>query len=64
MGGAFCVKNSTELKQILIKLLDDHTFYNKASLICNHYVDNQKGATDLIISKIEDLIKKVYPYYN
>lgn len=56
MQGAFEIKNEIEASGIISKLLNDDSFYNKVSRTCNDYVRSNTGATDQIISKIDQLL--------
>jgi 3-deoxy-D-manno-octulosonic-acid transferase len=49
LGGAFPVKDASELKQIVNKLLADTMFYDSASLVCAEYVRKNCGATKIIL---------------
>ena len=51
-GGAFNVTNNTELIIITKKLLEDKDYYTKTSQICADYVNQNKGATKIIIDSL------------
>ena len=55
-GGAFSVKNEKEFENILKTLLTDHEFYQHASGICINYVEQNSGATGLILDKLSNYI--------
>jgi 3-deoxy-D-manno-octulosonic-acid transferase len=50
-GGAFSIKNQAELEDILIKL-QDHWFYEKSSLACKKWLNENKGATYKILKTL------------
>lgn len=52
IGGAFCIRNNTDLNMLAEKLLNDETYRNKTSEICKNYVKLKTGATEAIINKI------------
>lgn len=54
--GAFVANNGTELISIAEKLLNDPLAWESASSICKGYVINNKGATELILSKVSEFI--------
>ncbi|MCF8298819.1 MAG: 3-deoxy-D-manno-octulosonic acid transferase [Saprospiraceae bacterium] len=56
LGGAFCVHNSNELIETVKKLLSDSDFYLKSSNTCKNYIDEKRGATEIIVNKIQVLI--------
>ncbi len=58
LGGAFPVHNYKELEKIVHKLSGDKNFHDKCSGICSQFVLQRAGATDMIMKKIESLIKK------
>ena len=49
LQGAFSIRNSAELETVFLRLINDESFYVKASETCLNYVKSQVGATDLII---------------
>ncbi|MFW6259714.1 MAG: 3-deoxy-D-manno-octulosonic acid transferase, partial [Tangfeifania sp.] len=51
-GGAFTIKDFAELKAVLEKLLSNKKFLEKASAVNKEYVDENVGATFLIIKKV------------
>lgn len=55
-GGAFPVNDSEELKNILDQLLNDPAKYETASAICRNYVERKRGATRIIMNRIEQII--------
>ena len=50
-GGAFCVKNSEDLRKIM-SLLSDENEYKKAQFAAQNYVEKNVGATDKIMQFI------------
>lgn len=48
-GGMFSVSNQQEFNDIFEKLMHDDCFYNKASGICQDYIQISIGATDKIV---------------
>ncbi|RYY32571.1 MAG: 3-deoxy-D-manno-octulosonic acid transferase [Sphingobacteriaceae bacterium] len=52
LKAGFSVTNESELKSIAGKLMTDEGFYASASQKARQYVDEQKGATEMIISYI------------
>lgn len=53
LAGLFSVKNSTECKSILSKLVEDSSFRNKTGMICGHFVDSNTGATKKIVAYLK-----------
>ena len=49
LQGAFSIRDSAELETVFLRLINDESFYVKASETCLNYVKSQVGATDLII---------------
>ena len=49
LQGAFSIRDSAELETVFLHLINDESFYVKASETCRNYVKSQVGATDLII---------------
>lgn len=52
-GGMFSVTNQKEFDDIFEQLMNDEAFYNKASGICQDYIQLSVGATDKIINYLE-----------
>ena len=52
-GGMFSVNNQQEFDEIFERLMNEEEFYNKASGICQDYIQQSIGATDKI-SKLLD----------
>ena len=48
-GGMFSVNNQQEFDEIFKRLMNDEEFYNKASGICQDYIQLSIGATDKIM---------------
>ena len=52
-GGMFSVNNQKEFNDIFEKLINDTDFYNKASGICQDYIQLSIGATNKIVKYLE-----------
>ncbi len=50
--GAFSVKNSNELILKTQELLDNPELYKKTSAVCTNYINDKRGATEFIFSKL------------
>ncbi len=57
-GGAFPVGNYRELYQNYITLEKDKDQYYKASNACRNYVEQHKGATNIIMKYLEGILKE------
>lgn len=55
LGGAFAVENSKQLISKTKELLSDNNSLKKSSDICFNYIKEKIGATDIIISKLEEI---------
>ena len=53
LGGCISITNNTELTENFDKLISDEILRKKKGDICNNYVNKNKGATPLILSKIQ-----------
>ncbi len=51
-GGAFCVRNASDLKNKLSEFMQNENAVKKSSNVCSSYIENNKGAVDLILKKI------------
>ena len=56
LGGMFSVNNQQELNDIFERLMNDETFYDKASNICQDYVKLSIGATDNIMKYLKSVL--------
>ncbi|MCD4664460.1 MAG: 3-deoxy-D-manno-octulosonic acid transferase [Bacteroidales bacterium] len=56
LKGAFNISNKKELLEITDNLIRNKTAYQSSSKICKNYVMDKKGATEIIIRKIIELI--------
>ena len=56
LGGAFTVKNSNQLTKVLEELINNEQKLNECALISSDYVKSKVGATEKIISKLNDSI--------
>lgn len=52
-GGMFSVSNKKEFDDIFEQLMNDEDFYDKASGICQDYIQLSIGATDKIVKHLE-----------
>ena len=52
LGGAFAISNKNEFNIILKELISDDDKRQKASNICKNYVNNNIGASDIILNNI------------
>lgn len=52
-GGMFSVNNQKEFDEIFEKLISDEDFYNKASGICQDYIQLSIGATEVIVDNLQ-----------
>lgn len=53
-GGMFSVENQQEFDNIFEQLMNDDNFYNKASGICQDYIQLSIGATSKIMRRLND----------
>jgi 3-deoxy-D-manno-octulosonic-acid transferase len=53
-GGMFSVENQQEFDNIFEQLMNDDNFYNKASGICQDYIQLSIGATSKIMKRLND----------
>jgi 3-deoxy-D-manno-octulosonic-acid transferase len=53
-GGMFSVENQQEFDDIFEQLMNDDNFYNKASGICQDYIQLSIGATSKIMKRLKD----------
>ncbi len=53
-GGMFSVENQQEFDDIFEQLMNDDNFYNKASGICQDYIQLSIGATSKIMKRLND----------
>lgn len=52
LGGAFSVSSSDELNKVVENLLENKTFYNETCAVCNKYVSQNLGATEIIVGEL------------
>ena len=52
LGGAFAISNKNEFNERLNQLISDDAKRQKASNICKNYVNNNIGASDIILNNI------------
>lgn len=57
LGGAFAVNNAEEFNDVFEHLVSDDGFCEKASQVCHDYVAKKIGATDKIITLLENELK-------
>jgi len=56
--GAFEVKRIGDFLKVSDRLLSEHELLTRTSMICSNYVEEQCGATTLIIRFVKDVLKK------
>lgn len=56
-GGMFSVNNQQEFDRIFEQLMNNDDFYNKASGICQDYIQLSIGATDKIMRRLNDELR-------
>ena len=49
LEGAFPIQNATQMDTVFARLMNDPTYYAKASETCRNYLKSQVGATEIII---------------
>lgn len=54
--GAFEIKNKNDAIELIHRFENDQDFYKKATLTCKQYVERNKGATSIILKKMNDFI--------
>jgi len=59
LGGAFCVHTAAELDQQVKILLIDPASHQRISTICHDYVNENRGATEIIMRHFAAVIKDV-----
>jgi 3-deoxy-D-manno-octulosonic-acid transferase len=52
LGGAFSVSTSDELNKVVENLLENKPFYNQTCSVCNQYVSQNLGATEIIVGEL------------
>ncbi len=55
LGGAFSVQTSQDLEKKVLEILSDPDKHKRISEICRHYVEENRGATPLIMDFIKTL---------
>ncbi|HET8837718.1 MAG TPA: glycosyltransferase N-terminal domain-containing protein [Flavobacteriaceae bacterium] len=53
VAGLFSVRNALELEQIMDKLISDKSFRRKTGMIAGHFVQQNVGATEIIMNYLE-----------
>lgn len=53
-GAAFVVKSQQDYDGILTRLRGDRAFYERASLVASHFIEENKGATQIIMKQLFD----------
>jgi len=53
-AGLFSISNKNELKTAFDKLLHNNSFREKTGMICGHFIQNQTGATKVIVATIQN----------
>lgn len=56
LGGLFSVRNQAEFSQIMTRLISQTSIREKTGMICSHFVQRNKGATQAIRTFIRKLI--------
>jgi 3-deoxy-D-manno-octulosonic-acid transferase len=56
LGGAFPVSDSAGAEQLVGQFLENHSEREKAGRISENYVASGTGATDIIMSKVKQII--------
>ena len=56
LEGAFSVNNAADLEGIFTCLMNDETFYAKASATCKTYLESQVGATEKIMQGFKSIV--------
>jgi len=56
LQGAFSINNGAELEEIFIRLMNDETFFAKASETCKTYMTSQVGATEKIMQGFKNIL--------
>ena len=57
LNGAFIINNKDDLVQVAFQLLKNDKTLLSASQTCQDYVEGKKGATDIILNKISEIIQ-------
>lgn len=57
LNGAFTIKTATELQMVCQSLLFNNDAYQKSADACRQYVENNRGATDKVLSVAEMYLK-------
>ncbi len=52
-GGAFVVNDTNELKTNVFRLLPDADFFKQSSQVTSNFIQENKGATEIILKKID-----------
>jgi len=56
LKGVFSIKNDIEFNSIVNHLFQDKELYKSSSYTCQNYVEENTGATDIIFSRISELV--------
>lgn len=56
LQGAFSINNAAQLEEIFTRLMNDETFYAEASATCKTYLEQQVGATEIIMEGFKKLL--------
>ena len=56
LQAAFPIRNEEEMEAAFTRLMDDPTFYAKASETCQNYLKSQVGATEIIINGFKKVL--------
>lgn len=56
LGGGFAVDTATEFLKIFQQLMTNNEMRQNASSACKNYINNNRGATEIILKKLKDFI--------
>ncbi|MDO8898298.1 MAG: glycosyltransferase N-terminal domain-containing protein [Bacteroidales bacterium] len=56
LGGVYEVSDAASMEKVFFKLINDESLRLKTSSVCKAYVENQTGATELIIASLTKLL--------
>ncbi len=58
LAGLFSVSSEEEFSRVVQKLVDDKKFREKTGMISGHFINSNTGATDMIVSYLDEKITK------
>ena len=56
LGAAFAIGNNEELKQAYLQVSKDEQSYQTASTICSNYINQNTGATQIVIDHLKNIL--------